>query len=114
MTTKSTYRSKARKAEAVVKTNGHEVLPTVEPHEETALEVFVEHQRKAITEAAKAIESLVPEGFRDHSRSAVKEVLEAYRELINSTLDDIIAAFEKAKIEPEEMPLEEEVKEPVI
>ena len=114
MTTKSTFRSKAKKAEVVVKTNGHDALPAVEPHEETALDVFVAHQRKAITEAAKAIESLIPEGFRDHSRSAVQEVLEAYRTLINSTLDEIIATFEKVRIEPADEAAEEEVKEPAI
>ncbi|MBX3083403.1 MAG: hypothetical protein KF716_17350 [Anaerolineae bacterium] len=71
------------------------------PAEPTPLEVFVEHQRKAFTEAGKAMLALLPENFQTHSEAAVKEAIEGYRSLVNKTLDDIIETLKKAKVEPE-------------
>ncbi len=82
-----------------------EVTPATEAVEaETAatqnvIENFIDHQRKAIEEAGKAIAALVPSGLREHGENAVKEMVEGYRTLLNSTLDEIIKAVERAKVE---------------
>lgn len=54
-----------------------------------ALETFMEHQRKALTETRKALESLVPVAFREHSTAAFNEAMEGYRSLFNTMIDDI-------------------------
>jgi hypothetical protein len=83
------------------------VLDVVEPllevsaeeKPETPFSQFVEHQKKAITEASKALVSILPDGVREHSETAVKEMVEGYRALFNSTLDEVIKTIEKAKLE---------------
>lgn len=67
-----------------------------------ALESFMEHQRKALTETRKALESLVPVAFREHSTSAFNEAMEGYRTLFNTMMDElndnvkkVTARFEK-------------------
>ncbi len=68
-------------------------------HEPTTIEEFIEHQRKAFTEAGKALLAIVPKHFQSHSEAAIKESIEGYRTLVNNTLDDIIDALQKAKLE---------------
>jgi acyl-CoA reductase-like NAD-dependent aldehyde dehydrogenase len=65
----------------------------------TAFDSFLEHQRKAVSEAAQALVSLLPVAFKEHGEAAVREVVEGYRTLVNSTIDEIIEAIEKARIE---------------
>jgi hypothetical protein len=65
----------------------------------TALDTFVEHQRKALDEATKAIKALIPNGVQTHSEAAVREVIEGYRQLFNTTLDELTEFIKKAKIE---------------
>lgn len=72
-------------------------LETVET--EKFFDEFVDHQKKAITEATKAVESLIPEGFKKHGEKALKEMVEGYRALFNSAIDEIVAAIERVKIE---------------
>jgi hypothetical protein len=67
---------------------------------EAAFDSFIEHQRKAIQEAGKAISTLLPEDFKEHGETAFKEVIESYRTLFNATIDEIIRAMEKVKILP--------------
>jgi len=50
---------------------------------------FMDHQRKAVEEAGKALESLIPEGVRTHGRSAIEEAIEGYRKLVNSVVDQL-------------------------
>jgi len=74
---------------------------TVEaPAEFSPLDEFIEHQRRAVDEAGKALLSLLPEGVQTHSEAAIKESVEGYRKLVNSTLDDVIERLKNAKIEP--------------
>ena len=67
-----------------------------------AVEQFVEHERKALTEAGKALMSLVPESVQTHGETAVKEAVVGYRDLVNSTLDEVIDFIQKAKLERSE------------
>lgn len=64
-----------------------------------AVEQFVEHERKALTEAGKALISLVPEPVQTHGEAAIKEAVVGYRDLVNTTLDGIIEFVQKAKLE---------------
>lgn len=75
-------------------------VATLDDAEPTTLEAFMEHQRKAFTEAGKAMLALLPENFQTHTEAALKESIEGYRALVNNTLDDIIEALKKAKVQP--------------
>lgn len=57
--------------------------------QEKPFEAFVEHQRKALEEASKAVEALLPPEFKEHSRAALNESIEGFRVLINFVLDEI-------------------------
>lgn len=72
-------------------------IETVET--EKFFDEFVDHQKKAITEATKAVESLIPQGFKKHGEAALKEMAEGYRALFNSAIDEIVAAIERVKID---------------
>lgn len=106
MTTKSVPRAKREpKVEEPVKP----VLPTIElkPQLPPVFDTFIEHQRKAITESGRAIESLLPEAFKEHGKAAVKETIEAYRELVNSVIDGVVESIEKMRITEEKVSKEE-------
>ena len=62
-------------------------------------EAFVDHQRKALAEANKAVMALLPKGVQTHAEAAIKESIEGYRNLVNSTLDDIVKFVQGAKLE---------------
>jgi hypothetical protein len=64
--------------------------PVLEEQEPTSLDVFVEHQKKAVSSARKALFSLIPKGVKDHGRNAVEEMLEGYRQLFNDVVDDVL------------------------
>ncbi|MFN8373149.1 MAG: hypothetical protein U0694_09785 [Anaerolineae bacterium] len=74
------------------------VLDMEEKHD-TPFTQFAEHQKKAISEAAKALVAMLPEGVREHGDKAMKEMVEGYRALFNSTLDEVVKTIEKARIE---------------
>ncbi len=102
MTTKTPPRVKKEKEVPVVEVTVEKPVEEIVPVEETAFDLFIEHQRKAITEAGKAMSTLLPEEFKEHGQTAFKEVIEGYRKLFNATIDEIIAAMEKAKLHPTE------------
>ena len=79
---------------------GTEKPPEAKPEvkRDTPFDAFMEAQRKAVVEAGKAIEALVPKAVKDHGEAALKESLEGYRQLVNSTIDEIVDAMEKSKI----------------
>ena len=56
---------------------------------------FVEHQKRALEEAGKALEALLPPEFREHGKAAVNESIEGFRVLLNSMLDDFKAEVNK-------------------
>ncbi len=79
------------------KVDGTPVMSDGKPVE-TPFEAFVEHQRKAIMEAFKAFESLLPVAVREHGEAALKEMFEGYRNLFNSAIDELVDTIEKAKM----------------
>jgi hypothetical protein len=56
---------------------------------------FIEHQKRALEEAGKALEALVPPEFREHGKAAVNESIEGFRVLLNSMLDDFKSEVNK-------------------
>lgn len=61
------------------------------------LSEFLDHQRKALAEAGKALEALIPSNFLEHSQAAVKEVIEGYRKLINSAIEEVGKIVDRAR-----------------
>lgn len=102
MTTKTPVRQ--RKEKAVSPVEEPAVVPVVE---EKLFDAFIDHQKKAIEEAGKALSALLPEDFKEHGQSAFKEVIEGYRKLFNAAIDEMIATMENAKLhKPEKEPVE--------
>ncbi|MBE2271360.1 MAG: hypothetical protein IAE80_24210 [Anaerolinea sp.] len=106
MTTKTPVR---QKKETVVKTVEKAAEQIVPVEAANAFDAFIDHQKKAIVEAGKALATLVPEDFKEHGQTAFQEVIEGYRKLFNATIDEIIDAMEKAKLrKPEAEPAAKE------
>ncbi len=62
---------------------------TDKKQETSTFETFMDHQMKAVEEAIKAVESLIPPDFREHGQAAVNESATGFRVLFNGVLDDI-------------------------
>ena len=84
------------------------------PEEETQLEEanspidrFFQHQRRALEETGKALESLLPPGFREHSSEAGREFAKGFRILVDAAIDELKKAGEMDP--PEEVEVEVEV-----
>ena len=56
---------------------------------------FVEHQKRAFSEASKAFDALIPPDFKQHSKKAVSESLEGFRVLMNAVLDEVKSELDK-------------------
>lgn len=96
----ATLRDKVKDVQEKARTKAKEVVEDVQEHiEDTPFDEFIEHQRKAATEAGKALESLIPQGFREHGEAAVKEAIEGYRRLFNNIIDQVVSTIEKVKVE---------------
>lgn len=61
---------------------------TEEPTRNT-FETFLYHQRRALEETAKALESLLPEGFRNHGKQATNEFTAGLRVLVDAAIEEI-------------------------
>ncbi len=79
------------------KTTAEEVSEEID--EQTAFEIFMDHQRKAAEQAGKALEGLIPTAIRDHGSAAFKEMVEGYRQLFNAALDQVVDRIEKVKVD---------------
>ena len=66
--------------------------PENEP--KTPLELFFFHQRRALEETGKALESLLPPGFKEHTQSAGREFATGFRVLVDAAIDEIKKASE--------------------
>jgi hypothetical protein len=55
------------------------------------LDEFIAHQRKAIDEAGKALDALIPEGFREHGKVARDEFVAGWKVVIDAAIE----SFEK-------------------
>lgn len=60
----------------------------------TPLEQFLFHQRRALEETGKALESLLPPGFKSHTQAAGSEFASGFRVLIDAAIDEIKNASE--------------------
>jgi len=69
--------------------NHHETID-VEPEEvKNPLEQFVDHQRKAMDETAKAIEALLPEKFVTHGKEAQREFVAGFKVLVDAAISEM-------------------------
>ena len=66
----------------------------------TPLDEFVAHQKRAIEETSKAIESLLPPGFVEHTKEAQKEFIAGFKVLADTFIDEMEKVAKK--VEPEE------------
>jgi hypothetical protein len=60
-------------------------------------EAFLFHQRRALEETGKALESLLPEGFREHGAQATKEFTKGLRVLMEAAVEEVKKAAEKVR-----------------
>lgn len=60
-------------------------------------ESFLYHQRRALEETGKALESLLPEGFREHGAQATKEFTKGLRVLMDAAVDEVKKAADKVR-----------------
>lgn len=72
--------------------------------EKSSFDTFLDHQKKAMEEAGKALEALFPPEVRTHGRAAVNESIEGFRVLVNSVLDDIKVQVNKTEDAASESP----------
>lgn len=61
----------------------------METSEKTPMEQFFYHQRRALEETRKAVESLIPPGFKEHSAEAGREFAKGFRVLIDAFIDEM-------------------------
>ena len=61
----------------------------------TPMERFFYHQRRALEETAKALESLLPPGFKEHATEASREFSKGFRILVDATIDELKKVSEK-------------------
>ena len=52
-------------------------------------EEFLYHQRRALEETGRALESLLPDGFRKHGRQASQEFTKSFRVLVDAAMTEI-------------------------
>jgi len=64
--------------------------------DKTPLGDLIESQKRALSEAAKAIEALIPSATREHGEKALKEMIEGYRTLLTMTADQVNSLLERA------------------
>lgn len=70
---------------------------TPEEPTRSTFETFLYHQRRALEETGKALESLLPEGFRSHSKQATSEFTTGLRVLVDAAIEEIKKANEGDK-----------------
>ncbi|MFZ4816159.1 MAG: hypothetical protein ACOYL5_16620 [Phototrophicaceae bacterium] len=56
---------------------------------EQALEGFLEHQRKAVEEAGKAMDALLPPGFKEHSAVSRDEFRKGIKVVVDYAIDEL-------------------------
>ncbi len=64
---------------------------------ESAFREFLHHQRIAVEELGRAVESLFPKAFREHTAKAGKAFAESFRTLFEAAKDDLGEMFNKEK-----------------
>lgn len=69
-------------------------VPPTEPSqsEDSAkkpFEQFVEHQKRALDEANKAIDALIPPGFKEHGAEAQREFVKGFKVLVDAAAKEL-------------------------
>jgi hypothetical protein len=64
---------------------------TEQPEEElkNPLESFIHHQRRALEETGKALDSLVPPGFKEHGAEAGREFAKGFKVLVDAAITEL-------------------------
>ena len=68
-----------------------------EPKKATPIDDFVEHQRRAVEETGKALESLLPPEFVKHAKEAQKEFLAGFKVLADTVIDEMEKVAKKVE-----------------
>lgn len=97
-----TVEAKVDEAKGAVEKAVDKAVETIK--EETVLDEFMAHQRRALEETGKALRALIPKAVETHGKAAYKEAVEGYRMLVNSVVDDVVEAIEKIKVPEPEVP----------
>jgi hypothetical protein len=74
-----------------------EVVGASVDEEKSPLEAFVYHQRRALEEAGKALDALLPERFKEHGSVASKEFVKGFQVLVDAAITEIEKATSKVE-----------------
>lgn len=67
--------------------------------EETPMDRFFFHQKRALEETGKALEALLPPDFRNHAGEASKEFAQGFRILVDVAIDELKKVSEREEAE---------------
>ncbi len=101
MTKKQTTEEKIREEDTAEETVGPD---------EGAFQEFVHHQRTAIEELGKAVESLFPKEFRSHTKNAGQAFIDSFRALFEAAKEDFEHMMKRREEEGEDKPAESSTK----
>ncbi len=73
-----------------------------EPKAPNVIDEFVEHQKRALEETGKALESLLPPDFVSHAKEAQKEFLAGFKVLADTFIDEMEKVAKKVETAKEE------------
>jgi hypothetical protein len=81
--------------------------PETEPNESgshSPFETFLDHQKRALEETGKALESLLPPDFVSHAKEAQKEFVSGFKVLADSMIDELekVAKKTEARVSPDD------------
>ncbi len=68
-------------------------------NEETPMDRFFFHQKRALEETGKALEALLPPDFRNHAGEASKEFAQGFRILVDAAIDELKKVSEREEEE---------------
>jgi hypothetical protein len=74
----------------------------VEEKDRGAVDQFLYHQRRALEEASKAIDALLPEGFKTHGAEAQKEFNKGFKVLVDAAIAELEKVNRRAEQAAEE------------
>lgn len=83
------------KVEQVEETANGEQADNTQDKDDSPLEQFFYHQRRALEETGKALDALLPPGFKEHSAEASREFARGFRVLVDAAIDELKAVSER-------------------
>jgi hypothetical protein len=81
----------------------YEPVADEQPLEDTPINEFLRHQKKALEETGKALDALVPPGFKEHGSEAGREFIKGFKILVDAAITEL----EKASKEIEKRQTDE-------